>query len=48
VVDLKQRHLIPHARFALAQRVDPAPDRCDPLMDIKVRTSTNAVLMVQP
>jgi hypothetical protein len=31
VIHLEQRHLILHARFALAQGVDPAPDRRHPV-----------------
>src|SRR5215813_5193053 len=40
VIDVKQRQLISHARFALAERVDPAPDRRHPLTDIEVEAVT--------
>ena len=36
VIDLEQHQLLPPARFALTQRVDPAPDRRDPLADVEV------------
>src|SRR5262252_5329408 len=35
--DLEQGQLIPHACFALAHRVHPAPDRRHPLTDIEVK-----------
>ena len=36
VIDLAQDQLIPPTRFALAQRVDPAPDRRHALTDVEV------------
>jgi len=36
VIHMEQGHLIPQARFALAQGVDPAPDRRHALADIEV------------
>jgi hypothetical protein len=36
VIDLEQRQLIPQARFALTEGIDPASDRCDPLADVEV------------
>src|SRR5205807_2582955 len=36
VIDLEQRQLIPQARFALTQRIDPAPDRRYALPDVQV------------
>src|SRR5262249_21003864 len=36
VIDLKQRQLLPQARFAPAQGVDPAPDRRYALADVEV------------
>jgi hypothetical protein len=35
MIDVKQRQLLSHARFALAERVDPAPDRRNALADIE-------------
>ena len=35
VIDVQQRQLISHARFALAERVDPAPDRRHALAHIE-------------
>jgi hypothetical protein len=34
---LEQGHLIPQARFALTQGIDPAPDRRYALADVKVK-----------
>jgi hypothetical protein len=36
VIDLKQGQLIPQARFALTQRVDPASDGRHPLADVEI------------
>jgi hypothetical protein len=36
VIDLAEHQLIQETVFALAQRVDPAPDRRHPLADVKV------------
>jgi hypothetical protein len=36
VIDLKQRQLIPQARFALAEGVHPAPDRRHALPEVEV------------
>ena len=36
VIDVKQRQLLSQARFALAERIDPAPERRHPLTDIEV------------
>ena len=36
VIDLEQRQLIPQTRFALTERIDPAPDRRHALADIEV------------
>ena len=38
VIDLEQHQLILQARFALAERVDPAPDRRHPLADVEVES----------
>jgi hypothetical protein len=38
VIDLEQRQLIPQARFALAKRVDPPPDRGYTLTDVQVKS----------
>jgi hypothetical protein len=40
VIDLEQGKLIPQARFALTQCVDPASDRRDPLADVEVESVT--------
>jgi hypothetical protein len=40
VIDLAQRQLIPHARFALAQRIDPPPDRRYALAEVEVEAVT--------
>jgi hypothetical protein len=36
MIHLEQHQLIPQARFALTQGIDPTPDRCYPLTDVKV------------
>jgi hypothetical protein len=36
VIDLEQRQLIPQARFALAQCIDPPPDRRYALAEVEV------------
>jgi hypothetical protein len=36
VIDLKQRYLIPHARFTLAEGIDPASDGCHPLAEVEI------------
>src|SRR6267143_3443947 len=38
MIDVKQRQLIPQARFALTKRVDPASDRRYPLADVEVES----------
>src|SRR5215468_6923592 len=40
VIDLKQGQLIPQARVALTQGIDPAPDRRDALADVEVKPVT--------
>jgi hypothetical protein len=40
VIHMEQRQLLPQARFALAQGIDPAPDRRHALMDIEVEPVT--------
>ena len=40
MIDLEQRHLIPQARVALTEGIDPASDRCDPLADVEVEAVT--------
>ena len=36
MIHLEQRQLIPQARFALTQRIDPAADRRHALADVEV------------
>ena len=36
MIHLEQHQLIPQARFALTQGIDPTPDRRYPLTDVKV------------
>jgi hypothetical protein len=48
VIDLEQSQLLPQARFALAQGVDPVPNHRYALAEVEVERSINAVLMVQP
>ena len=36
MIDLEQRQLIPQARFALAQCIDPPPDRRYALAEVEV------------
>ena len=37
VIHLEQGQLIPQARCALTESIDPASDRCDPLADVEVQ-----------
>ena len=48
VVRLEQGQLIPQARFALTQGIDPASDRRDALADVEVEALAKDVLMAQP
>jgi len=40
MIDVKQRQLIPQARFALTKGIDPTPDRRDPLTEVEVEPVT--------
>ena len=48
MIDLEQRQLIPQARFALAEGVDPASDGRHPLTDIEIEALDKGVVYLQP